>query len=408
MEKVIFFVKRFPVLSQTFVIEQINSLIELGLDVEIVTQQKEKQSIELDSLLKHKLIERTSCITPDASKTNSRLFKAFFLSKFVLANMLVNTKLRPLAKLVFSLLKKRKSTLAFEIAMLAKHSQNNLFKADAIIAHFGQNGVIAQCLKEANILSGELFTVFHGYEISEYESIDTWKDHYVALSKNSTLLPISEYWKQRLISWGAIENNIKVHRMGVDVTKFVFQDKPLNKPIKIVSVGRATEKKGLVFAIRAMQYLDDNFHLEIVGDGALHSELVKCTQDLGLEDKVTFHGAKPPEFIKNLLVESDVFLLPSITDSNGDMEGIPVALMEAMASGLVVVSTFHSGIPELIENGKGGFLVPEKDELAIAETISKLPMLSELSKIRIVARKQIELNYNKASLAKKLERLIIK
>lgn len=408
MEKVIFFVKRFPVLSQTFVIEQINSLIELGLDVEIVTQQKEKQSIELESLLKHKLIERTRCITPDASKTNSRLFKAFFLSKFVLANMLVNTKLRPLAKLVFSLLKKRKSTLAYEIAMLAKHSQNNHFKADAIIAHFGQNGVIAQCLKEANILSGELFTVFHGYEISEYESIDTWKDHYVALSKKSTLLPISEYWKQRLISWGATENNIKVHRMGVDVTKFVFQDKPLNKPIKIVSVGRATEKKGLVFAIRAMHYLDDSFHLEIVGDGALHSELVKCTQGLGLENKVTFHGAKPPEFIKNLLVESDVFLLPSITDSNGDMEGIPVALMEAMASGLIVVSTVHSGIPELIENGKGGFLVPEKDELAIAETISKLPTLSELSKIRIVARKQIELNYNKASLAKKLERLIIK
>lgn len=408
MEKVIFFVKRFPVLSQTFVIEQINSLIDLGLDVEIVTQQEEKQSIELDSLLKHKLIERTRCITPYASKNNNRLSKAFFLSKFLLFSVLINTKLRPLAKLVFSLLKKRKSTLAYEIAMLAKYSQNNHFKADAIIAHFGHNGVIAQCLKEANILSGKLFTIFHGYEISEYESIDIWKDHYVVLSKKSTLLPISEYWKQRLTSWGAIENNIKVHRMGVDVTKFAFQDRPLNKPIKIVSVGRATEKKGLVFAIKAMQYLDDIAHLEIVGDGALHNELLKFTQDLGLIDKVTFHGAKPPEFIKDLLVESDVFLLPSITDSKGDMEGIPVALMEAMASGLIVVSTFHSGIPELIENGKGGFLVPEKDELAIAEAILKLPTLREISKIRLVARKQIELNYNKALLAKKLEKLIRK
>ncbi len=102
----------------------------------------------------------------------------------------------------------------------------------------------------------------------------------------------------------------------------------------------------------------------------LRGELEKLSADLGIAERVQFLGSQPHKVVKNWLARAHVFVLPSVTAQNGDVEGIPVALMEAMAAGLTVVSTRHSGIPELIEHGVGGFLSPERDVEALAANLA--------------------------------------
>ena len=174
-----------------------------------------------------------------------------------------------------------------------------------------------------------------------------------------------------------------------------------------------TEKKGLRYAIQACDILNKSgyrFQYDIVGYGELNAELQQLISKYGLEDKVNIIGFQPQSVVKKLLMKSDVFLLPSVTANNGDMEGIPVALMEAMAIGLPVISTFHSGIPELIENDVSGWLCDERDFQAIANIlISLLKDQKDLKYIQDNARRKIELSFNQekeySQMANLLERL---
>jgi colanic acid/amylovoran biosynthesis glycosyltransferase len=135
------------------------------------------------------------------------------------------------------------------------------------------------------------------------------------------------------------------------------------------------EKKGLEYGLRALSLIRSElpmFEWHIVGSGPLRVHLEGLCNHLGLSDVVVFHGEKPREEVQRILERSHVFLAPSVTSSSGEQEGIPVAIMEAMASGLPVVSTDHSGIPELVTSDETGYLVPEKDASALAQMILRL------------------------------------
>ena len=160
---------------------------------------------------------------------------------------------------------------------------------------------------------------------------------------------------------GVPREKITVVHMGVDVERFQFEDRPQNKPIRILSVARATEKKGLTYALEAIEKCNMDVRYEIIGGGELESKLIAQIADYNSKEKITIHGPQSSEFVAESLKKADIFLLPSVTDQYGDMEGIPVSLMEAMASGVIVLSTVHSGIPELVEHQKSGFLVEERN-----------------------------------------------
>jgi colanic acid/amylovoran biosynthesis glycosyltransferase len=110
----------------------------------------------------------------------------------------------------------------------------------------------------------------------------------------------------------------------------------------------------------------------IVGDGPLRGEIEDLINELELKGHVRMYGWMKQEEIIELLKQSHVFLAPSVTSKEGDQEGIPVALMEAIAQGLPVLSTDHSGIPELVQDGTSGFLVPERDVEALANKLEYL------------------------------------
>ena len=405
MKKVTYFLKSFPVLSQTFVIDQINNLIESGCDVRIISVFPEKIDSKLKgSVDKFNLLEKTEYVCEKQSYFGKVCF--LLLAFFTCLKRFRNS--RSVLNLFKHLALSRDFKNAINIVRIHHHliykSQiPQEFRMGTFIAHFGQFGVMTQALIDSKILSGKLLTVFHGYEMSEHEQIKIWKTRYVGLCKgNNQLLPISDFWKKRLIEWGASEEHVSVLHMGVDTQSLPFQPKPLKNPINILTVARATEKKGLTYAFEAVSLgLSFPYEYNYIGNGQLVQQLKDQVEQANTEN-INFLGARSHSEVKEYLRKADIFLLPSVIDTQGDMEGIPVSLMEAMAAGIIVISTEHSGIPELIENSVNGFLAPEKDAIELNKIINQAVSRADLAQIRENARKKVEEEFNSVNLTKEL------
>lgn len=156
-------------------------------------------------------------------------------------------------------------------------------------------------------------------------------------------------------------------------------------------------EKGLHLAIEACRQLKEqgvSFRYRILGIGPWERRLRTLIEQYQLDGVIEMPGFKPSHQVKEMLEQADVFLLPSITGRDGDMEGIPVALMEAMAVGIPVISTVHSGIPELVESGKSGWLAPENDAQALAERLAAFSLLDseQVQSIVQCAREKLKMN----------------
>lgn len=146
-------------------------------------------------------------------------------------------------------------------------------------------------------------------------------------------------------------------------------------PLRILGVGQLNRRKGfhvLVDALAILKNRDRSFDCTIVGDGAERIGLEKAIKNNKLEDNVTLAGALLHEQVQGLLGAADVFVLPCVVSEDGWRDGIPVALMEAMYAGLPVISTNILGLPELIDDGVNGLLVPSDDPEALAGAIARL------------------------------------
>ncbi len=142
-----------------------------------------------------------------------------------------------------------------------------------------------------------------------------------------------------------------------------------------MTVGRLVEKKGIEYVLRAVRILVDRrreVEYHILGDGPGRDRLVALVAELGLADRVTLHGRQDQAKVREVIEESHALVAASVTAADGDEEGIPNVLKEAMALGLPVVATRHAGIPELIEDDVSGFLVPERDEAVLADALERL------------------------------------
>jgi len=144
----------------------------------------------------------------------------------------------------------------------------------------------------------------------------------------------------------------------------------------------------------------------MIGNGPLINEVNDLIKELNLNEKIVLLGAQPHSRVLKEMEEADIFFLPSLTAENGDREGIPVSIMEAQATGLPIVSTIHTGIPELVLDGKTGFLVAEKDTKAMAERLKELVMNPELRiNMGESGRSQVESIYDREKEIDQLDKL---
>jgi len=197
------------------------------------------------------------------------------------------------------------------------------------------------------------------------------------------IVTISEYNRQllkQLYPETASEQKIHIVHCGLDPQVFtpLEQAKPRtehNEPFTIIGVGQLVPRKGFHVLIEACQHLverDIPFQCYIFGEGEERERIENLIAHYNLHDQVKLPGRVYQEVLRQHLGEADVFVLPCVTDKSGDQDGIPVALMEAMAMEIATVSTQVSGIPELIHHADNGILTPPEDPVALADALQHL------------------------------------
>jgi len=173
-----------------------------------------------------------------------------------------------------------------------------------------------------------------------------------------------------------LEHADRIHRIynGLNLVEFGRADFFSMLPL-IIAVGRLIAKKGFANLIHACGLLAErgkSFQCEIIGEGPLENELRAQIEQLGLQNRVALPGAKPQWDIRQRLAAANVFVLASVVDSQGGMDNLPTVIMEAMATGLPVISTDIGGIPEMVVQNETGFLVQPGDAVGLAGTIEKV------------------------------------
>jgi colanic acid/amylovoran biosynthesis glycosyltransferase len=216
---------------------------------------------------------------------------------------------------------------------------------------------------------------FHGADVT----VDMNKPAYREATQQmlavvKLVLVRSESLRRALTDLGCDPKKIEVQRTGIPLPEFPFRERsfPKNGEWRFVQAGRLIEKKGVPITLRAFAVFLDrypNATLTIAGEGPLLGELQKLAGELSIDGDVSFTGFISQEQLRDIYYRSHIFLHPSQTGHDGNQEGIPNAMLEAMASGLPVFATQHGGIPEAIENGVSGVLVPERDHEALAQAL---------------------------------------
>lgn len=247
-------------------------------------------------------------------------------------------------------------------------------KIEVVLANYGMPGAhMMSVCKDLNI---PLLVIFHGHDATDKKLLQEYKVAYVKMFEYATFtIAVSEEMKKRLLAVGAIPEKLKLIPYGVDVEKFKPSGINTNKNT-FLAVGRFTQKKGPLYTIRAfnkaLQKFPEAKLVLVGGKNGMYAECEKLVQELGISASVYFTGIKNSEEVAELMANSLAFVQHSITAPNGDMEGTPLGILEASASGLPIVSTLHGGIKEAVIHGTTGYLVPEKDEDGMAEFMMQL------------------------------------
>lgn len=256
---------------------------------------------------------------------------------------------------------------------------------------------------------------FHGADVL----VDMQKPAYrrateEMLSLVRRVLVRSDSLRQAVIDLGCAPEKIEIQRAGIPLADFPFRERgiPGDGQWRLLQAGRLIEKKGLKTTLRAFARFQKEFpaaRLTIAGEGPQLEELQSLARELQIDGAVDFVGFVSQEELRELLYSSHIFLHPSETGRDGNQEGVPNSMLEAMASGLPVFATRHGGIPEAIENKVSGILVNERDHRALADGLietAKSP--DRLRAMGHVASESVAKNFNQTEQARLLEEIYLR
>ena len=216
---------------------------------------------------------------------------------------------------------------------------------------------------------------FHGADVMVDMNKPAYREATLQMLDAVTLVLVrSESLLRALVDLRCDPKKIQIQRTGIPVEEFPFRERavPQNGEWRLVQAGRLIEKKGLPVTLRAFSTFlkkQPNASLTIAGEGPLLPELRNLARELKIAERVSFTGFVSQEQLREIYYRSHIFLHPSQTGRDGNQEGIPNSMLEAMATGLPVFATEHGGIPETIENGLSGVLVPERDDEVLAQAL---------------------------------------
>jgi len=395
--KIACLVDKFPLLSETFILNQITGLIDRGHEVDIYAKRRSDDPKIHEDVEKYHLMSRTFYYGETTGKMPAnkivRVLKAFVL---FISHFHKNPKALLRSLNVFKY-KKDALNLSILYRIVPFVDRGDY---DVVHCHFGPSGILGATLRNLGIFRGSLLATFYGHDISSYVR-KCGRHVYAPLFEScDMILCLSEVMRQQLIDLGCSRQKVVVHHLGINTRRFAFSPrvKSPDGRIRLLTLARLVEKKGIEYAIRAVAKVSRRYpdiEYRIAGDGPLRKELEKLIESLGADKYVKLLGWKSQAEVLQLLGDSHIFIVPSITAGDGDQEGTPTVLLEALAQGIPVLSTWHSGIPEVVIDGNTGFLVPERDAEALAEKLVNLLEHPEhWAKLGSAGRRHVEEYYD--------------
>jgi colanic acid/amylovoran biosynthesis glycosyltransferase len=384
--RILVVVGEFPALSETFVLDQITGLIDRGFTVDILTARASPEPKVHPDVAAYRLIGLTHYAARGAhgrhgSWQSARIILSQIAQRrFGLVIEMVRAGLR--RKLGKAVSVEPRQILAYASTLLTMPAP------DVVLCHFGPQGDLMIRVRKALGARWPVATFFHGYDVSMLLKQMGPKLYNRLFREGEILFPISDFLRSRLLQLGAAAGKTEVQRMCVRPGVFPPRIRePASDPVRVftfVLVGRLIEKKGQEYTIRALAHcrnrdLAVKIKLVVIGNGPLDTRLRQIVQELELDNLVEFRGSQTRDDVQQALLAANGFVLPSVTGADGDMEGIPVVISEAMSAGLPVIATHHGGIPEVVEDGITGILVPERDVEALADAMSRVAADPELA-----------------------------
>jgi len=378
--RVAYVIGRFPSLTTTFIERELTALNELGVEVQVLSiRQPDEASAHTD---------RASRSGRPPSHLLAVPWTRMVVAHLHFMTTATTTYLRTLAYLVtrtHSSLRSRVKTLVhFAEGVVAAHLLRD-GSFDHVHAHFVDRGsTVAMCV--SRLLGIPYSLTAHARSIFADPVLLPEK-----LAGARFVVTVSEFNKAHLASLvpHLDESHIHVLHPWVDLAQFEPPERrPVRPRLRIASVGRLTEKKGHEHLIRACALLDAQgveIECHIVGDGPLRAQLENLVAELALGSRVHLHGAQQQPTVLALLRDADVFVLACVVAGNGDRDAMPVAIAEAMAMRLPVISTTIVGISEMVRPGTG-FLVPPADPTRLGEAIRRIDRLDPDERARMGAR----------------------
>ncbi len=401
-QKVAYLMKRFPHLSETFILHEVLELERQGLDLRIFS-----------------LLEPIGKINRAAEEVRAPItylpqgFPFGLLSLFKAAFKRFRKSPRSFLSVCASAL------IQFHHPSTPRH----LLYAAYIANQVEQDGITHLHAHYANT-PATVALIVHKFTGITYSFTAHAKDIYLSQKgmlaykmKNARfVVTCTGYNHQYLASVADPHSDVPIHRIYHGLDLRVFPSDPRRTPSTngrplLLSVARLVEKKGLSYLLQACRRLLDqgyDFDCRIVGDGPLRPILEKQIRDLALTDHVKLWGAETHERVIEMFQQATLVALPCVVASDGDRDGIPNALVESLYMGVPVVSTPVSGVPELIHSEENGLLVPERDADSLANAIARLldhPYLRE--RLAEVGRQTVLAKFDMAANARYLMQLFM-
>lgn len=393
LRRVVYVVSLFPCWSETFIVREIDALIESGVDVRIVSLKPPSETLvqrDADALLE-RVRHPGSWLAAIAALLATAACRPLVLAR-ILTHILADGWRTPVVAL---------KSLAALLRALEQVAWLRDYDPDLIHAHWASYPSTAAWAL-ARLLDKPFGFTCHAHDIFIECQLLARK-----IDEAAVAVTISRYnidWLQANVTANATQR-LKVVHCGVDMLDVPWQPDGRDS-CRILAVGRLDPIKGfdvLVDALARLQRSGVDFSCRLVGSGPLDAALREQARRLGVADRIEFAGAQPQDVVRGWMREATLFVLPSQIAGDGNRDGIPVALMEAMASGCAVLSTHVSGIPELVEDGIGGLLVGARDAEALAEALQRLLHDGEM-RLRLAthARKRIENDFDSRTEAARL------
>lgn len=365
--KICFCVSSFPVLSQTFVTSQVLHALRQGHEV-IVACKTIGTDVALSEEQESLLGNVKTIIWPREQPRIFRVLPSSWSSRIA--------------------------------AQLDRAAWRRQIDADVVVAHFGFRGRAVARAQRGWKHRPPLVTVFHGRDVSVEYQRDALAGYRDLLAEGDLHVTVNKQFARQLVECGAPSDHVETRHLGIPISEYEFCSPSFGTTLRFISVCRLVEKKGLETAIRALTLLRQrhpelDWRYEIGGDGPLMDRLRDQVENAKLGDRIEFLGSLPHKDALYQIAGADVLFVPSLTATDGDQEGIPVTLMEAMALGTPVCTTYHSGIPELVTHGETGLLADERNAEGFYKNIVLLAQNPDLAKaLAKAAREKVESEFN--------------